>query len=48
MQAAGQFIAGGTNMTDYMALDVMRPEILVDINRLPAARYGGSQIVRPR
>ncbi len=36
----GQFIAGGTNMTDYMALDVMRPDILVDINRLSAARYG--------
>ncbi|MBV8092557.1 MAG: xanthine dehydrogenase family protein subunit M [Acetobacteraceae bacterium] len=40
VRAPGQFIAGGTNMTDYMALDVMRPEILVDINRLPAARYG--------
>ncbi len=40
VQASGQFIAGGTNMTDYMALDVMRPDILVDINRLPAARYG--------
>ncbi len=40
VQAPGQFIAGGTNMTDYMALDVMQPDILVDINRLPAARYG--------
>ncbi len=40
VQADAQFIAGGTNMTDYMALDVMRPEVLVDINRLPAARYG--------
>jgi xanthine dehydrogenase YagS FAD-binding subunit len=40
VQASGQFIAGGTNMTDYMALDVIRPDILVDINRLPAARYG--------
>ena len=40
VEAPGQFIAGGTNMTDYMALDVMRPDILVDINRLPAARYG--------
>ncbi|MBV8615119.1 MAG: xanthine dehydrogenase family protein subunit M [Acetobacteraceae bacterium] len=39
VQAPGQFIAGGTNMTDYMALDVMRPDTLVDINRLPAARY---------
>src|SRR5919199_1149882 len=36
----GQFIAGGTNMTDYMALDVVRPATLVDVNRLPAARYG--------
>ena len=40
IQAAAQFIAGGTTMTDYMTLDVMRPEILVDINRLPASRYG--------
>jgi xanthine dehydrogenase YagS FAD-binding subunit len=39
-QAQGQFIAGGTNMVDYMALDVMRPDILVDINRLPDTRYG--------
>jgi xanthine dehydrogenase YagS FAD-binding subunit len=39
-QSPGQFIAGGTNMTDYMALDVMRPDVLIDINRLPAARYG--------
>jgi xanthine dehydrogenase YagS FAD-binding subunit len=38
-QAPGQFIAGGTNMTDYMTLDVMQPAVLVDINRLPAARY---------
>jgi xanthine dehydrogenase YagS FAD-binding subunit len=35
-----QFIAGGINMTDYMALDVVRPATLVDVNRLPAARYG--------
>ncbi len=40
VQAPAQFIAGGTNMADYMALDVMRPDILVDINRLPVARYG--------
>ena len=38
-QAPGQFIAGGTTMTDYMTLGVMRPEVLVDINRLPASRY---------
>lgn len=35
----GQFIAGGTNMTDYMALNVARPARLIDINRLPASRY---------
>jgi xanthine dehydrogenase YagS FAD-binding subunit len=40
----GQFIAGGTNMTDYMALDVVRPATLVDVNRLAAARYGGIEV----
>ena len=34
----GQFIAGGTNMTDYMTLGVVQPSVLVDINSLPA-RY---------
>jgi xanthine dehydrogenase YagS FAD-binding subunit len=32
--APAQFIAGGTNMSDYMKLGVMEPEILVDLNRL--------------
>lgn len=32
--AAVQFIAGGTNMTDYMTLGVARPHVLVDINGL--------------
>ena len=32
--AATQFIAGGTNMSDYMRLGVSRPAHLVDINRL--------------
>lgn len=36
----GQYIAGGTNMVDYMTLDVLRPTALIDLNRLPAARYG--------
>jgi xanthine dehydrogenase YagS FAD-binding subunit len=36
--AAGQFIAGGTNMTDYMTLGVVQPKVLVDVNDLPA-RY---------
>jgi len=32
-----QFIAGGTNMTDYMKLGVMQPERLIDINRMQDA-----------
>jgi xanthine dehydrogenase YagS FAD-binding subunit len=32
--AAVQFLAGGTTMLDLMKLDVMRPEQLVDINRV--------------
>jgi xanthine dehydrogenase YagS FAD-binding subunit len=32
--AAAQFIAGGTNMTDYMALGVAKPHTVVDINGL--------------
>jgi len=38
--AHAQFIAGGTNMTDYMTLNVMRPEVLIDISHLPKGRYG--------
>jgi xanthine dehydrogenase YagS FAD-binding subunit len=34
---AAQFIAGATNRTDYMTLGVMQPQVLVDINRLPAS-----------
>jgi xanthine dehydrogenase YagS FAD-binding subunit len=30
----GQFIAGGTTMFDLMKLDVMRPDVLIDINPL--------------
>ena len=30
------FIGGGTNLSDYMTLGVMRPELLIDINHLPA------------
>jgi xanthine dehydrogenase YagS FAD-binding subunit len=29
-----QLIAGGTNMTDYMTLDVVQPQLLFDINQL--------------
>lgn len=35
VHAAAQFIAGGTNMSDYMRLNVARPDMLVDINELP-------------
>lgn len=30
----GTFIAGGTNLLDLMKLEVMRPDLLIDINRL--------------
>jgi xanthine dehydrogenase YagS FAD-binding subunit len=37
--AAAQFLAGGTTMLDLMKLDVMRPELLVDIRDVsPAGR----------
>jgi xanthine dehydrogenase YagS FAD-binding subunit len=35
VRAAAQFIAGGTNMADYMRLNVARPDLLVDLNDLP-------------
>jgi xanthine dehydrogenase YagS FAD-binding subunit len=35
--AAAQFIAGATNMTDYMRLDVLRPRLVIDINALAAS-----------
>jgi xanthine dehydrogenase YagS FAD-binding subunit len=35
VHVVAQFIAGGTNMADYMRLDVARPDLLVDINALP-------------
>ena len=31
----GMFIAGGTNMVDYMRLGVIRPETIIDVSRLP-------------
>jgi xanthine dehydrogenase YagS FAD-binding subunit len=40
LDAHAQFIAGGTNMTDYMTLEVMRPRVLVDLNFLPRERFG--------
>jgi xanthine dehydrogenase YagS FAD-binding subunit len=35
---AASFVAGGTTLIDLVKLDVMRPERLVDINRLPLAQ----------
>src|SRR5947207_198495 len=35
--ARGAFIAGGTNLVDYMRLEVLRPAALIDITRLPLA-----------
>ncbi|MCB8839676.1 xanthine dehydrogenase family protein subunit M [Aurantimonas sp. VKM B-3413] len=34
VQADGQYIAGGTNMSDYMRLDVMRPDFVLDVNEI--------------
>ncbi len=33
--ARGAYIAGGTNLVDYMRLEVVRPTAVVDITRLP-------------
>jgi len=38
--APRQFIAGGTNIIDYMRLGVTRPEALVDVNGLDRTAYG--------
>jgi xanthine dehydrogenase YagS FAD-binding subunit len=35
-----QFIAGGTNMSDYMRLNVAKPDVVIDINRFPRQLYG--------
>ncbi len=32
---SAQFIAGGTNMTDYMTLNVVQPHMLIDLNHVP-------------
>jgi len=41
--AATQYLAGGTTLLDLMNLDVMRPEVLVDITHLDPA---GTRIER--
>lgn len=42
--APSQFIAGGTNMSDYMRLGVARPERLVDLNRLSEPELGSIDV----
>jgi xanthine dehydrogenase YagS FAD-binding subunit len=37
-EAGARFLAGGTNLVDYMKLNVESPTRLVDINHLPLAR----------
>ena len=37
-QAPGQYVAGGTTILDLMKLDVMRPQVLVDISNLAGPR----------
>jgi xanthine dehydrogenase YagS FAD-binding subunit len=36
-EPAGVFLAGGTNLVDLMKLDVMTPDVLVDVRRLTSA-----------
>jgi xanthine dehydrogenase YagS FAD-binding subunit len=45
IQAAGrakaaEFLAGGTSLIDLMKLDVMRPDVLIDINRVSDSAIG--------
>jgi xanthine dehydrogenase YagS FAD-binding subunit len=40
VHARGQYLAGGTTLLDLMKLDVMRPEIVTDINQLEATPSG--------
>jgi xanthine dehydrogenase YagS FAD-binding subunit len=43
-QAPAQFVAGGTTMLDLMKLDVMSPQILIDINPLARGRQGAIEV----
>jgi xanthine dehydrogenase YagS FAD-binding subunit len=42
VKAGGQYLAGGTTLLDLMKLDVMRPELVVDISDL-SRDFGGIQ-----
>jgi xanthine dehydrogenase YagS FAD-binding subunit len=35
-----EYLAGGTTLVDLMKLDVVRPDVVVDINPLANAGYG--------
>jgi xanthine dehydrogenase YagS FAD-binding subunit len=37
-EPAGMFLAGGTNLVDLMKLDVLQPDVLVDVRRLTSAQ----------
>lgn len=43
-RASAQFIAGGTNMLDYMKLNVLQPDQLVDINALAKSEHGHIEV----
>jgi xanthine dehydrogenase YagS FAD-binding subunit len=36
-ERTGEFLAGGTNLVDLMKLEVMKPDVLVDVRRLTSA-----------
>ncbi len=46
-RGGAHYIAGGTNLVDYMTLDVMKPPMLIDINGLREA-YGRIDFERGR
>src|SRR5258707_1851911 len=43
VHAAGQYLAGGTTLIDLMKLDVMRPQVVTDINALEQTPSGQIQ-----
>jgi len=43
--AGAQFIAGGTNMLDYMKLNVLQPDHLIDINALAKSEHGTIEVM---
>ena len=43
-QSAAHYLAGGTTLFDLMKLDVMRPETVIDINKIERGAYGRIEI----